>query len=652
MHQESNQSTPKRPAHYRPLILLLLVCMLVGWFIVDDYGTSWDEHLNSAYGQEALKAYFATPDFRLTQSSGITGPAAFMLAEVGARLFSKLHPVWQWIEGRHYIYFLQFLLAAYGIFLLSSRLVHQRAALIATLLFLTQPLLWGHAFINPKDIPFMAWFCISVELGLQLGDTVKDTQVAQKTPGSKQLETNSFAFRVRQDLQPATPAGTLPLILIIVLSSLLLLDILVGSKLIIPNLLKLVYTAYHKESVPALHKLFLLLSQHADTTPLLNYLWKTMRAYWALRIPLAILVMLPSIVSLLNMFPRSFKGFLSDRRIQILVFAAFALGFSSATRIIGPYAGVLISLYLVISVGASVIPYLGAYWLLAGSVGFALRPSFWDQPLQSLLNSISNAGAFEWDGTMLYQGSAYHLNELPSGYSPWNLLKQLNEPLLILIVLGSLVFLWKARNHKPMLHKLLLLTLWLLFPPLLLQWSDSQAYDNFRQLLFILPPLFVFSSLGIEAILHRFRGAAWQTTFGLLIMLPGILQIVRLHPFQYIYYNALSGGVRGVYRQYELDYWCTSYREAMQYVNSVAPENAVVEIWGTPKLAQPFARDDLILVPLSNRLPSGEATLAVICARSNSDLRVYPEQTAQWKVEIGSTTLSVVKGSNSHSIKP
>ena len=43
-------------------------------------------------------------------------------------------------------------------------------ALAATLLYATQPLLFGHAFINPKDTPFLGMMLASVYAGLCMVD--------------------------------------------------------------------------------------------------------------------------------------------------------------------------------------------------------------------------------------------------------------------------------------------------------------------------------------------------------------------------------------------------------------------------------------------------------------------------------------------------
>ena len=68
--------------------------------------------------------------------------------------------------------------------------------------------------------------------------------------------------------------------------------------------------------------------------------------------------------------------------------------------------------------------------------------------------------------------------------------------------------------------------------------------------------------------------------------MPGWLASFHLHPYQYIYYNSFIGGPQGAFRRYETDYWMTSFREATAYVNSVAPENARLIVWGAVDSAQ------------------------------------------------------------------
>jgi hypothetical protein len=70
----------------------------------------------------------------------------------------------------HYLYFATFQVGIVSIYFLSRRWMSDIAALGTALLFNTQPLLVGHAFMNPKDVVFMSLLTASVVLGLRMVD--------------------------------------------------------------------------------------------------------------------------------------------------------------------------------------------------------------------------------------------------------------------------------------------------------------------------------------------------------------------------------------------------------------------------------------------------------------------------------------------------
>jgi hypothetical protein len=75
-------------------------------------------------------------------------------------------PGWVFADGRHFVNFLAFQMAIVSVFALAVRFVRPWVALAGVLLFETQPVFFGHAFINQKDIPFMGFFAATVVLGI------------------------------------------------------------------------------------------------------------------------------------------------------------------------------------------------------------------------------------------------------------------------------------------------------------------------------------------------------------------------------------------------------------------------------------------------------------------------------------------------------
>jgi hypothetical protein len=47
------------------------------------------------------------------------------------------------------------------------------------------------------------------------------------------------------------------------------------------------------------------------------------------------------------------------------------------------------------------------------------------------------------------------------------------------------------------------------------------------------------------------------------IALP-VVEMVRLHPYEYTFFNRLAGGVSGAHGRYMLDYWGLSFKQASQ----------------------------------------------------------------------------------------
>jgi hypothetical protein len=128
-----------------------------------------------------------------------------------------------------------------------------------------------------------------------------------------------------------------------------------------------------------------------------------------------------------------------------------------------------------------------------------------------------------------------------------------------------------------------------------------------------------------------------------LAVLPGIVDGIRLHPYEYIYYNRLVGGVHGAFRNYELDYWGTSYREAAAYLSSTAPANASVWVEGPTHLLQEYTRPDLKIYSTYEAARAEHYDYVVVLTRFNLDLQSYPEASIDHVIEREGALLTVIK---------
>ena len=173
-------------------------------------------------------------------------------------------------------------------------------------------------------------------------------------------------------------------------------------------------------------------------------------------------------------------------------------------------------------------------------------------------------------------------------------------------------------------------------------------YDNFRHFLFAIPPIFIIGSVGIQSLLERIKNALVSVLLLAVLILPGILGIVSLHPYEYVYYNSIVGGTSGAFREYEMDYWATSYRAATDYLNQNAPPNSSVIAWGPYWLVKNYARPDLDIIDYrQSEDVRTTANYAVLSTRHDKDLTLFPAARPVFEIGRQGALFAVVKQMNS-----
>ena len=175
------------------LILILFTYLLVGIATVKDFGESHDEDYAYNYAKNSLAAYIGEGSHLQNDQ----GAFYVMTAKIGSDFLRKVHSQWLPMESWHLMHFLSFLMGLAFLYIICLKInlpapgregsgtltpviTKQWGAIGAVLLFSTQPLLWGHAFINYKDVPFMAFFLGGIALGLVMIDSF--TRVSVETP--------------------------------------------------------------------------------------------------------------------------------------------------------------------------------------------------------------------------------------------------------------------------------------------------------------------------------------------------------------------------------------------------------------------------------------------------------------------------------------
>lgn len=590
---------------YSPVFVILVIALFIGIVIYDEYGESWDEQSLQKYAAKSLAAYETwTREGKLALSRedlAFYGPFYVMSVEaISSRLslMFRPHPA----DLRHLLYFLTYLGGGLGFYMLAIRWLRTIPAVGATLLFMTQPLLWGHAFINPKDTPFMSLFILSVALGFRMEDFVQPLSLDALPPAKRRALTLLTALWA---------AAVFPLFIF--------------TEAIRDAIAALVASAQAGET-----NLISLLAKNIAGVPAEVYTQRYFLLFLQTRAVFALLF-----TALLIFVWRRWQ----PKFIELLLAAlppALLLGVTTSTRILGPFAGLIVAAFLIYRNKSQALPMLAIYTVIASIVTYLTWPYLWMNPVGRFLDSAREMASYPWKGAVLFNGSVYPPADLPFSYLPTLFAIQLTEPVWVLFAAGAIAAFYSLETKRGLL---LLTLLWFVLPLAALVVFRVGLYDNFRQILFILPPVFLLGGAAIE----KLKNTDWQLAAVTLCLIPSAVGIINLHPFQYIYYNSFVGGVEGANGRFELDYWGTSYRMAAAYVNEKAPPNAAVWVEGPAQLFEEFAREDLKIYSSHEAERAERYEYAVVLNRYDLYQKSFPDADIVYRIAFGEAVLTAVK---------
>jgi hypothetical protein len=194
---------------------------------------------------------------------------------------------------------------------------------------------------------------------------------------------------------------------------------------------------------------------------------------------------------------------------------------------------------------------------------------------------------------VLFMGDLYRSYELPQRYLPWLLGITLTEPVWPLFFVGSVITLIRTFKKRLEWRDLSILVFWFAFMLLYVVVLRPATYDNYRHFLFILPPVFIMTGFVFEEINKRDPRKFFYSLFVIAALLPGIVANVRLHPYQYTYYNTFVGGTGGAAGQYETDYWLTCYKETLEQLAATSDEPVDLYVRREAYIAQYYAPENI-----------------------------------------------------------
>ncbi|HVN53839.1 MAG TPA: hypothetical protein VMT46_05870 [Anaerolineaceae bacterium] len=652
----------------RPIVLLILINVIVAGFVFQDFGVTWDEPLFYRYASAVSSAYSIQDriagQFDLQKSYGPTdhrfyGPAYLLLADPFVALGKVILPARE-SDIWHLVNFLTFLIGSILLYYLLKRWISSWAAFAAVLLFTSQPTLWGFAWIDPKDMPFMVFFLAAVLAGFSMVDRFQAKPAA--LAADQAVEAEKAHRKIRLLL-----VGSL-----VVLGITLILRVLAGP--LEQLLAQSIHQAHNAAPGTLVARVYALIARNAATIPEAAYVQKGLTLFRWLRIGLTgISIVLLVVDALIVLWPYPFgkciqwiawvfsplpttpswrvRGQSLHALLLLALVGGTALGMVTSIRVLGPLAGALVVFYFLLQPGQR--SWLGVilYGTVALLVTYLSWPYLWDSPVSRFFADFQHMANNPVILPVLYNGQVYMSDKLPASFLPGQIALTLTEPVLVLAVGGLALAVVQIFRRRLDWRSMLQVFLWFLVPMLYVVLLHPPVYDSFRHFMFVIPPVFVFVGLSFQYLERLIRSRVVLNLALAVLALPGLIGLVSLHPYQYAYYNSLVGGTNGAFRRFETEFWLTCYRQAMTEFQARSAQPANVYVVRQPMAAKEYASPNVTVASYDDygtdavRYPSVDKYL-LLTTRTNLDQVIQPDAPELVRVEKGKAVFCVMRKLN------
>ncbi len=220
-------------------------------------------------------------------------------------------------------------------------------------------------------------------------------------------------------------------------------------------------------------------------------------------------------------------------------------------------------------------------------IGYFAGLLFWPYALQNVwvnpLESLRVMEHYKVSIRQIFEGNLLWSTQLPSYYIfKWLLI---STPEFIFLGVGVfLVFFVRRLSSKRIPFNSVFFESFVaftfFFPVVYVVVIHSNLYSGIRQLIFVLPVMAVLATAAVFNLLHSdFRKKirySFATLFFVLMLLP-LQHQTKTFPADYIYFNAITGGNRSAWSNYEYDYYFHGIKiPAGELVKSIGNKSKVI----------------------------------------------------------------------------
>lgn len=268
----------------------------------------------------------------------------------------------------------------------------------------------------------------------------------------------------------------------------------------------------------------------------------------------------------------------TDFKVKVIILGAL-IGLSTALRAVGLTLLVVSflfdTLYSKNKLAQSIVEHV-LITLISFFIWIILMPWLGVNFYANLVTAVFNASGFsEWKGTIFYLGEFLNKSQRPWHYLFVILGVKLPIPFVVLFLFGSFSFIKKTilKLVPTSVEFLLFTAIYLNFFVYLV--THPVVYNGIRHFLYLVVLIVLFSSFYL---VKNWKSTRFYKTLLILIFVyfgfTGI-RMIHLHPYEYVYFNELTGGLRGAQKLFQLDYWGASYKTGSEYAIKLAEDRGI-----------------------------------------------------------------------------
>jgi tetratricopeptide (TPR) repeat protein len=205
--------------------------------------------------------------------------------------------------------------------------------------------------------------------------------------------------------------------------------------------------------------------------------------------------------------------------------------------------------------------------ILAMLLSVVLWPYGLQNPVTGILKSYRVMAHFPDTFRQIFEGKLEWSDHMPWYY----LIKSMGITIPVIVLTGLILFVILNKNifRKSKRLVFVFLIFSVVFPIGFVILEKSNLYSSWRQFLFVYPGIVLLASVGISALSDSIKNRYILMMAGLIAVFLSIHPLkfmITNHPYEYIYYNQLVGGLKGAYGNYETDYYYVSQTEASEWL--------------------------------------------------------------------------------------